>query len=216
MCIIPSCFTDIYTVAPWYTVHFKNIHSGVTVSIQVHCEPKHLSLREIKLARYLISAYSGGTYSRSTLSYSCRPCLQEIKRRSETPNVHTAYNPHQVHLCTYVCMCDREREKVRERARGFFFPCVSTAVVWLFCDSHRQSTGNALRCGQSQLNFFSDKDRFFFFSERPDSPSLQRRDAFAEVWSVKPENVVCILCVIMARMFFFCVHFYISFSSGLI
>lgn len=57
--VIPSWFTDIYTAVPWYTVCFKNIHSGVTMSFQVHCEPKHLSLREIKLARYLISAYSG-------------------------------------------------------------------------------------------------------------------------------------------------------------
>ncbi len=157
-------------MAPWYTVHFKNIHSGVTVSFQVHCEPKHLSLREIKLARYLISAYSGT----HTVEVHSATHADTAYRRSNAGQrlQHTlAYNPQKclsVRMCMTVCVCDTEREREREKGESEvessrIFPCVSTAVVWLFCDSHRQSTGNAPRCGQSQLNFFCDKDRFFFF-----------------------------------------------------
>lgn len=173
----------------------------------MHCEPKHLSLREIKLARYLISTYSG---TRTVEVHSVTHADPAYSRSNAGQRLqHTlAYNPHRCLLrCTYVCMCvcvwqrkrEREREKrKREGESSGISRCVSTAVVWLFCDSPRPSAGNAPRCGQSQLNFFYDKDRFFFFPERPDSPSIQYHNASAEVWSVrqsKPENVVYILTV---------------------
>lgn len=108
-------------------------------------------------------------------------------------------------LCTYVCVCDTEREKVRER----IFPCVSAAVVWLFCDSHRQSTGNAPRCGQSQLNFFSDKDRFFFFlrslTVHPYS-AIMHFVRFDQQSRIK-QKIVCFLCVCCLIIVFFHVHF---------
>ncbi len=69
-------------------------------------------------------------------------------------------------MCMSVCVWQREREREKAESEGEssrIFLCVPTEVVWLFCDSQRKSTGNAPRCDQSQLNFFRDKDRFFFF-----------------------------------------------------
>lgn len=90
----------IYTVESWYTVHFKNIHSGVAMSIQVHCEPKHLSLSEIKLASYLISAYS----ATRTVEVHSASHADPAYRRSNAGQ-RLAYNPHK---CLSVGMCTRE------------------------------------------------------------------------------------------------------------
>lgn len=85
----------------------------------MHCEPKHLSLREIKLARYLISTYSG---TRTVEVHSVTHADPAYSRSNAGQRLqHTlAYNPHRCLLrCTYVCMCvcvcDREREREKER-----------------------------------------------------------------------------------------------------
>lgn len=84
------------------------------MSFQVHCEPKHLSLREIKLARYLISAYSGT----STVEVHSAAHADPAYRRSNAGQrlQHTpAYNPHsRVFLCMCIIVCVCVTEKARE------------------------------------------------------------------------------------------------------
>lgn len=110
------------TVATWYTVHFQNTYSGVTVSFQVHCEPKHLSLREIKLAHYLISSYSGTRTVEVHLAAHANPAYRSSNTGQKLQHTLT-YNPHKylaIHMCINMCVTEREKEKVRERT---FFLC---------------------------------------------------------------------------------------------
>lgn len=104
------------------------------MSFQVHSEPKHLSLREIKLARYLISSYSG---TRTVQVHSATHADPAYRRSNAGQRLqHTlSYNPHAL-VCMYlcvtvfvwaymcVCVCATERKKkVKEGTQGFFRVC---------------------------------------------------------------------------------------------
>lgn len=203
VCIIPSWFTDIYCATMVYSTFSKHPLRCYRVY------PGALWAKTLILGRdqacYLISAYSGT----HTVEVHSATHADPAYRRSNAGQrlQHTlAYNPHKCKLVVWMCVWKRRRESKGESSR--ILPCVSTGVVWLFCDSHRQSTGNApLVCGQSQLNFFRDKDRFF---QKPDSPSLQRHHAFAEVWSVEQNtgNVVILMDRLIMASVYISIYFW--------
>lgn len=95
----------------------------------MHCEPKHLSLREIKLARYLISAYSA---TRTVEVHSAAHADSAYRRSNAGQRLHhtLAYNPHKrlsVRMCMNASVCvwqrrrDREKGKVGKSVYIFFF-----------------------------------------------------------------------------------------------
>lgn len=109
-----------------------------------------------------------------------------------------------VRTCVCVCVCDRERErekerkgKEKERAQGSLRVC---RQQWSGCFVTVLGRAQEMHHDAASHSWISSTIRidFFFFPERPDSPSIQYHNASAEVWSVrqsKPENVVYILTV---------------------
>lgn len=171
-------------MAPCIQYIFENTYSGVTVFFQVHCEPKHLSWREIKLAHYLISSYCGARTVEIHSAAHANPAYRSSNTGQRLQ--HTLpYNPHKyiaVRMGINMCVTERERERRKWGREHFSMPqpqwsACSVTIVGRIQQMHHDVASHS-------WNSY-DKDRFFS-REKPwgwsVSSSLQYHTAIANVY----------------------------------
>lgn len=171
---------------------FEHTHSGVAVSLPLRREPKHLSSGEIEPARYLIAALQqqrrqrtvpvelrhsatlGGTHSCAWSGSGERGLGGGAAGQDAA-----ARNPCAVLRARVPRPCRRGRGGGERGGEGggaasptHRHPHTPSHTLLVVCQQQRSGcfltvigtgAGNAARCGQSHLSFFSDKERFFFY-----------------------------------------------------